>query len=163
MVLLLHVDSVSEPNAGDDLCDHLGATTGRAARRDGLHCVNSGLPTTTMTFTSRLKLIRRQRGQASIVHRATHGEVIKALPGMILDSEQRVHFVIEKTADPGGAHTGGFGFEIEYVPQDAALPEEMAIAPWFVHCDVELRNHPQRKTGIGADVLVAADQLRDVP
>ena len=37
MVLFLLVDSVSEPNAGDDLGDHLGATTGR--RRTGMACI----------------------------------------------------------------------------------------------------------------------------
>jgi hypothetical protein len=35
-------------------------------------------------------------------------------------------FVIEETADPGGAHADGLSFKIEAVPH-AALPEEMAV------------------------------------
>ena len=76
-----------------------------------------------------------------------------------MDSEQRVHFVIEETADPSGAHAGGFGFEIKNLPEHAALPEEMAVAPWFMQSGFELRKHPQRKTGVCADILVAADRL----
>src|SRR2546427_11027659 len=36
---------------------------------------------------SRLKLVRRQRGQAMIVHSAAHGEMVQALPGMTVDSK----------------------------------------------------------------------------
>ena len=49
-----------------------------------------------------------------------------------MDSKQRVHSVIKETADPGGAQAGGLGFEIGNLPEQAAFPEEMAIAPWFM-------------------------------
>ena len=78
---------------------------------------------------------------------------------MAVDSKQRVHFVIEETADPGGAHAGGLGFEIENVPEHAALPEKMAVAPWLIQSGFELCQHSQRKTGVCADILVATYQL----
>ena len=85
--------------------------------------------------------------------------MIQALPGKVADSKQGVHFVIEKTTNPGGAHTGSLSFKIEDLPNHAALPEEMAVAPWFMQSDFELRKHPQRKTRVRADVLVAAHRL----
>jgi hypothetical protein len=106
-----------------------------------------------------LNLIRRKRGQTLVVHRTTHGEVIQALPGVILQSEQCMHFIIEKTANPRGAYSGGFGFKIERLAENAALPEEVTITPWLFQSDVESRDHPQRKAGIGTDILMAADQL----
>src|SRR6266508_544626 len=36
---------------------------------------------------SRLKFVRRQRGQPMIVHSAAHGEMVQALPGMTVDSK----------------------------------------------------------------------------
>ena len=98
-----------------------------------LRCLDAK-PTATMekpACRSRLNLIRRKRGQTLVVHRTTHGEVIQALPGVILQSEQCMHFIIEKTANPRGAYSGGFGFKIERLAENAALPEEVTITPWL--------------------------------
>jgi len=52
-----------------------------------------------------------------------------------------VHFIIEETADPGGEHAGGIGFKIESLPDHAALPEQMAVAPGFMQSGREHREH----------------------
>src|SRR4030095_11057437 len=108
---------------------------------------------------SRLKLVRRQCGEPGIVHGATHGEVIQALPGIVVDSKQGMHLVIEETTNSRGAHAGSLGFKIEDLPQHARFPEEIAVAPWFMHGGFELRKHSERKTRVGADVLMAAHRL----
>src|ERR1700680_177705 len=78
---------------------------------------------------SRLEFIGRQGGKARVVHRPTHREVIQTLPEMIADAEQRVHLVVEIAADSRGAYARRLGLEIERVPEHAALPEKMAVAP----------------------------------
>src|ERR1700716_3137811 len=84
---------------------------------------------------SRLKLVGRQCGEPGIVHGATQREVIQALPGIVADSKQAVHFVIEEAADPCGAYAGSLGFKIENLPEHSGFPEEMAVAPWFLQGD----------------------------
>lgn len=108
---------------------------------------------------SRLNFIRCRRRQALIDHGAADCEVIQALPGVILDSEHGMHFIIEKAADPRGALFDGFGFKIERLAEHAAFPEKMAVTPWLLHGDFEVCEHPQRKAGIGGDILVTTDQL----
>src|ERR1700694_5823720 len=130
-----------------------------ASRESHSSCKQRDTPSSSQRAASRLKLVRRQGGEPGIVDRAAHREVIQALPGIVVDSEQSAHFVIEEKADPSGAHAGALGFQIEDLPEHAALPEEMAVAPRFMHCGFELRKHPQRKTGVCADVLMAAYQL----
>jgi hypothetical protein len=68
-----------------------------------------------------------------------------------------VHFIIEETADPGGAHAGGLGLEIKDLPKHAAFPEEAAVKPRLMPGLFKPGNHAERKAGIGPDVLVAAD------
>src|SRR6185369_5679710 len=103
---------------------------------------------------SRLERIRRHCRQPGIIHRATESEVVERLPAIIADAEQRMHFVIEKTTNTGGAHTGGFRFEIEDVPQHPAFPEKMAVTPGLMQSRFEMGNHPQRETRVRANVLV---------
>src|SRR6202162_5679889 len=116
-----------------------------ASRESHSSCKQRNTPSSSQRTASRLKLVRGQCGEPGIVDRAAHGEVIQALPGIAADSKQRVHFVIEETADPGGAHAGSLGFKIENLPDHAALPEKMAIAPWLMQSGFELCQHPQRK------------------
>ena len=42
-----------------------------------------------------------------------------------------MHGVIEETADAGGAHAGGFRFQIENLSQQAGFPEQLAVRPRF--------------------------------
>jgi hypothetical protein len=37
-------------------------------------------------------------------------------------AEQRVHLVVKKTADPGGADAGGLGLEVRLVAKESASP-----------------------------------------
>src|ERR1700693_2295381 len=127
-----------------------------ASRESHSSCKQRNTPSSSQRTASRLKLVRGQCGEPGIVDRAAHGEVIQALPGIVVDSKQRVHFVIEETANPGGAHAGRFRFKIKNLPEHAALPEELPVTPWFMQSDFELRKHPQRKTRVCADILVAA-------
>src|SRR6266446_2183205 len=120
-------------------------------------------PILVSSLRSRLrtnKVVSGKRREARIVHGTAGGEVVQALPRVPPQAEQRVHLVVEKAADPGGADAGGLGLEVQHLPEHSALPIERSIAPRLAHRYLVMGEHPQRIAGVGGDVLVTADEPR---
>ncbi len=54
---------------------------------------------------------------------AAHGEMVKALEGVVREAHQFMHGIVEETADAGGSHALGFGFQVEDLPDHAGFPK----------------------------------------
>ena len=63
--------------------------------------------------------------QPRVFPRAAHGEMVKALEGVVLEAclraphrqaHQFMHGIVEETADAGCLHPCGFGFPVKHVP-----------------------------------------------
>ena len=67
--------------------------------------------------------------------------------------------VVVEAADAGRADAGGLRFEIEHLPDDARLPEQMPIErrAELARGSVEVRDHAEAEEAVGGDVLVATD------
>src|SRR6267378_498533 len=115
-------------------------------------------------FSSRRRHTRSLRDWSSDVCSSdlcggTRGsEVIQALPRVPPQPEQRMHLVVEKAADTGGADAGGFRLEVQNLPEHSAFPMERSIAPGVACRDLVMGEHPQRIAGVRGDVLVTADE-----
>src|SRR5688572_7311686 len=77
--------------------------------------------------------IGRQGGEAWVLHWPAYCKVIQALPVPALQTEQAVHLIVEEATDAGGAHAGCLRFQVEHLPDQAAFPEQPAIAPRCIH------------------------------
>src|SRR5688500_178406 len=102
--------------------------------------------------------VRRQGGESRVVHRAADGEVVERLELEVPEAEHLVYRVVEEAADAGRAHAGGFGFEIEHLPNEARLPEEAAVErrPVLDQRRLVLGEHAEREGAVAGDVLAAA-------
>ena len=75
--------------------------------------------------------IGRQGLHAPILDRPADGEMVQRLPRQPVEPQQPMHGVVEEAADAGGAHAGGFRFQIENLSQQAGFPEQLAVRPRF--------------------------------
>ena len=55
--------------------------------------------------------------------RAAHGEMVKALEGVVREAHQFMHGIVEETADAGGSHALGFGFQGDDLPDHGGFPK----------------------------------------
>src|SRR5271169_5542387 len=97
------------------------------------------------------------RRQPRVFPRSAHGEMVKALEGVVRKTHQFMHGIVEETADAGCSHALGFGFQVENLPDHAGFPKQMAIAPG---CRLKIlpkpRDHAQRESAVASDGLLAA-------
>src|SRR5688572_32620674 len=63
--------------------------------------------------------VRRQGGESRVVHRAADGELLERFKLEDPQAEDQVHRVVEEAVDAGRAHAGGFGYEVEHLPDEA--------------------------------------------
>ncbi len=61
--------------------------------------------------------------EPGVFARAAHGEMVKALEGVVREAHQFMHGIVEETADAGGSHALGFGFQVEDLPDHAGFPK----------------------------------------
>ena len=61
--------------------------------------------------------------EPGIFPRAADGEMVKVLEGLVREAHQFMHGIVEETADAGGSHALGFGFQVEDLPDHAGFPK----------------------------------------
>ena len=85
--------------------------------------------------------------------------MIERLKACVAEAHDLVNRVVEEAADPRGAHTRRFGFQIQHLSDQPCLPEEPAIEPRAVLAQpgFEFRDHSQGKGALAGDVLTAAE------
>lgn len=91
------------------------SATDTSDRRNPLRCPGKRVLVLVYELTGLLAVqvkIRRPGFQPGIVQVLAHGEVVQALPFAILEPENFVHFVVEKTTDAGSAKIARLCFEI---------------------------------------------------
>src|SRR5467141_1087710 len=104
-------------------------------------------------------VIGRTGRQPSVFPRAAHGEMVKALEGVVREAHQFMHGIVEETADASGSHALGFGFQVEDLPDHAGFPEQMAIAMGSrLKFLSKPRDHAQRESAVASNGLVATDR-----
>src|SRR6185369_1930328 len=89
-------------------------------------------------------------------------KVIQTLKCVSGQSEDIMDRVVIEAADSRPAHTGGFGLQIQRLPDDPRFPEQVSVERLTVLVEgaVELRNHAEAEEAAGRDVLVAAGSAR---
>src|SRR5204862_2419792 len=68
--------------------------------------------------------VGRERGESTVLHRATDREVIERLKLQVAETEHLVHRVVEEAADARGSDAGGLGLEVQHLPEHPGFPEE---------------------------------------
>lgn len=63
--------------------------------------------------------------ESGILERSADGEVVQALKGPPLQPERLVHRIVVEASDPRRTRTHDLRFEIQRLPDDAGLPEEV--------------------------------------
>src|ERR1019366_2310184 len=95
--------------------------------------------------------------QPSVFPRAAHCEMVKALEGIVWETHQFVHGIVEETADAGSSDALGFGFQVEDLPDHARFPKQMPIAIGSrLKFPPKPRDHAQRESAVASDGLLAA-------
>src|ERR1051325_3815516 len=84
--------------------------------------------------------------------------MVERLELEVPEAEHLVDRVVEEAADPGRAHAGGFGFEVEHLPEESGLPKKAAVErrPVLYQRRLILGEHAERERAIAGDVLAAA-------
>src|SRR6202043_3038787 len=115
-------------------------------------------PVSTAAFRAdrsltRLSRVRHLGRQPTILDRNAHREVVQTLKGMVFEAEHVMDGVIVKAADAGRARAGRFRFQVQNLPDEAGLPEEVTVERLAVlaQARVELRNHAQAEEAVGRD------------
>ncbi len=93
------------------ICDSCGESVGNACPRGDF------------------RRIRRQRGQASVLHGSADGKVVQGLVLPVVEAEEIVNWVVEKAADPGAPDTSSLGFKIENLTDHSGLPKKPSVDP----------------------------------
>ncbi|NTW37723.1 MAG: ABC transporter permease subunit [Syntrophobacteraceae bacterium] len=106
-----------------------------------------------------LPRISRQRCDSRILNGSAHREVVEILELGAAQPEDLVHAVVEETPDPRSPQAGRLRFEVEHLPDHAALPEESRIKPGTVFGQraVEIGDHGGTEAPVLGDVLEAGD------
>src|ERR1019366_3555905 len=73
------------------------------------------------------RVVRRQRGKASVLDWATHSEMVEALPIARRDAEHLVNRIIEVAADPGRTNARLLRLEVQHLAHESGLPEEISV------------------------------------
>src|ERR1039458_8637342 len=105
------------------------------------------------------QVIRRQRGKATVLNRATHCEMIEALPIARRDAEDLVNRIIEVAADPGRTNARLFCLEVQHLAHETGLPEEISVEAGAVRTQAVhvFGDHPKAEGPVPRDVLTAGD------
>src|SRR5450631_183479 len=96
-------------------------------------------------FTLLPRVVRRQRGKASVLDWATHCEMVEALPVARRDAEHLVNRIIEVAADSGRTNARLLRLEVQHLTYEAGLPEEISVEAGAIDNQTlhVLGNHPK--------------------
>lgn len=101
-------------------------------------------------------IVRRKRGESSVLDRFSNGKMINVLECVIAKPENLVSNVVEEAAHPRASQPLSLGIEIKDLPYHARFPMETPIMKgMFFYVFPEKCYHRQREDAVSRNILVS--------